>query len=106
MFIFCDVYFSQAEPFAGTVIDKHYRAESTSTGVGTVYNPQGGAGLVTTTSHDPEAFLLMVKTASGQVVTAECESSLYYSKQVGNTVQCYNYTGKFTGGTWYIQASK
>jgi len=87
-FFLIDGIASKPEPFYGSVIDKHYKAERNSSGV------------IVPSEHESEKFLLMVKTESGQVVTVECEPTLYYEKQVGQKIDCKAYKGFFTGSTW------
>lgn len=91
---------SKLEPFYGSVIDKHYKAERNSTGTGYGMTSSGKSGVIVTSEYESEKFLLMVKTESGEVVTVECESTLYYKKEVGQKIDCEAYKGYFTGSTW------
>lgn len=99
-FFLIDGIASKPEPFYGSVIDKHYKAEITSVGTGTAVGSNGSVGVVTTTETDPEEFLIMVKTETGKIVTVKCEPELYYEKQVGQKIDCKAYKGLFTGATW------
>ena len=91
---------SKPEPFFGIVIDKHYKAERNSTGTGYGITSSGESGVIVTSEHERERFLLMVKTEGGKVVTVGCEPELYYEKQVGQKIDCKAYKGFFTGATW------
>lgn len=99
-FYLIDVIPSKPEPFYGSVIDKHYKAERNSTGTGYGMTSSGKSAVIVTSEHESEKFLLIVKTESGQVVTVECEPTLYYEKQVGQKIDCKAYKGFFTGSTW------
>ena len=99
-FLLIDGIASKPEPFYGSVIDKHYKAERNSTGTGYGMTSSGKSGIIATSEHESEKFLLMVKTESGQVVTVECEPTLYYEKTVGQKIDCNAYKGFFTGLTW------
>lgn len=99
-FFLIDGIASKPEPFYGSVIDKHYKAERNSTGTDYGMTSSGKSGVIVTSEHESEKFLLMVKTESGQVVTVECEPELYYQKEVGQKIDCKAYKGYFTGSTW------
>jgi hypothetical protein len=100
VFFLIDGIASKPEPFYGSVIDKHYKAESHRTGTGYGMTSSGKSGVIVTSEHESEKFLLMVKTENGKVVTVECEPTLYYEKQVGQKIDCKAYKGFFTGSTW------
>lgn len=99
-FFLIDGIASRPVPFHGTVIDKHYKAERRSSGIGYGMISSGPSGVIATSEHEGEKFLLMVKTEGGQIVTVECEPRLYYKKQVGQKIDCKAYKGLFTGATW------
>ena len=99
-FFLIDGIASEPEHFYGSVIDKHYKAERNSTGTGYGMTSSGKIGFIVTSENESEKFLLMVKTESGQVVTVECEPTLYYKKEVGQKIDCKAYKGYFTGLIW------
>ncbi len=99
-FFLIDGIASKPEPFYGSVIDKHYKAERNSTGIGYGMTSSGENGVIVTSEHESEEFLLMVKTENGNIVTVECEPTLYYEKQVGQKIDCKAYKGFITGLTW------
>lgn len=101
-FFLIDGIASNPEPFYGSVIDKHYKAGRNSTGTGYGMTSSGKSGVIVTSEHESEKFLLMVKTDNGKVVTVECEPELYYEKQVGQKIDCKAYKGFFTGSTWLM----
>ena len=101
-FFLIDGIASKPEPFYGTVIDKHYKAERNSTGTGYGMTSSGKRGVIVTSEHESEKFLLMVKTDNGKVITIECKPELYYEKQVGQKIDCKAYKGFFTGSTWLM----
>ena len=88
-----DCIASKPEAFHGNVIDKHYKAESTSVSTGTIVGSNGGVGVATTTDYEPEGFLIMVEIESGIIVTVKCEPELYYQKEVGERIECNAYRG-------------
>lgn len=99
-FFLIDGIASKPEPFYGSVIDKHYKAERNSTGTGYGMTISGKSDVIVTSEYEIEKFLLMVKTDNGKVVNVECEPELYYEKQVGQKIDCKAYKGFFTGSTW------
>ena len=101
-FILIDGIAIKPEAFYGSVIDKHYKAERTSVRAGTAVGSNGNVGVVATTEVDPEEFLIMVKTASGKIVTVKCEPELYYEKEIGERIDCNAYKGLFTGMVWSL----
>jgi hypothetical protein len=102
IFLIIDSAASKPEPFQGTVIDKHYRAQKSSTGTGYGMTGQGQTGVFVSSQHEPEKFLLIVKTESSNIVTVECEPELFYKKEVGQKIECKACKGFFTGATWSI----
>jgi hypothetical protein len=100
VFLMIDRIASKAEPFYGNVVDRHYKAERNSTGTGYGMTSSGKGGIVVTSQHEREKFLIMVKTENGNIVTVECEPKLYYEKRVGQKIECKAYKGFFTGSTW------
>lgn len=100
VFFLIDGIASKPELFYGNVIDKHYKPEINSTGTGYGITGGGKGGLIVTSEHEREKFLLMVKTEANQVVTIECEPNLYYEKQIGQKIECEAHKGYFTGITW------
>ncbi len=101
-FILVDGIASKPESFYGSVIDKHYKAERNSTGTGYGMTSSGKSGVIVTSEHEDEKFLIMVKTESGKVVTVECEPEVYYQKEIGQKIDCNAYKGYFTGWTWSL----
>lgn len=99
-FLLIDVIASKPDPFYGSVIDKHYKAERNSTATGYGMTSSGKSGVIVTSEHESEKFLLMVKNENGNVVTVECDPELYYEKQVGQKIHCKAYKGYFTKTTW------
>tara|TARA_R110002111_G_scaffold59176_3_gene99689 strand:- start:74 stop:451 length:378 start_codon:yes stop_codon:yes gene_type:complete len=102
-FIIIDGVNAEPQPFYGTVIDKHYKAEVNTTGTGYGMTSSGKSGVVMTSEHESEKFLVMVKTSKGNVVTVECSAELYYKKQVGEKIDCNNYIGSYTGMSWALK---
>jgi len=99
IFILIDGICSEKQPFSGIVVDKHYKAESTSVGTGVV-NTGNGSGVVTMVETDPEKFLVMVRTKDGQIFTVECEPTLYYAKNMNDEIYCHHQIGLFTKSIW------
>jgi hypothetical protein len=101
-FILVDGICTKPIEFSGQVIDKHYSAKRNSTGTGYGMMSNGKSGVIVTTEHEDEKFLVMVKTNDGEVVTAECSASIYYSKYNGSILNCVKNKGFFTGLVWSI----
>jgi hypothetical protein len=105
-FILIDGLASKPEPFNGIVLDKHYKPETNSTGTGYGTTSGGQSGVVVTSEHESEKFLLIVQTENGKVVTVQCESKMYYEKQLGQKIYCNAYKGFFTGVVWSMYGVK
>ena len=106
VFILIDGLASYPESFNGVVLDKHYKSETNSTGTGYGTTSNGKGGVIVTSHHESEKFLLMVKVEGGEVVTVQCEPEIYYKKELGNEIQCNAYKGFFTGLTWSLYGVK
>jgi hypothetical protein len=100
IFLLVDVFFSVPESFNGIVIDKHYKQEINTTGTGYGMTNNGQSGVIMTSQHESEKFLLMVKTESGQIFTVECSPELYYEKKLNQKINCNSYKGYFTKNIW------
>lgn len=105
-FVLVDVIFINRVEYTGIVIDKHYKSEQSSYGVGSAIGANGQVGVVSTYQHEDEKFLIMVKQVSGQIVTTESEPELYYKKQIGDSVLYKSFLGRFTGIDWYNETIK
>jgi hypothetical protein len=103
VFICIDGLMSKPEFYSGNVVDKHYSAESHRTGAGVGVTSGGQTGVVMTSESEPEKFLLMVKTKTGNVVTAKCKPELYYEKEIGQEIEFVIYKGRFTGLSWAVR---
>lgn len=101
-FLLVDWAAGRTEFSTGIVVDKQYKAEinTTGTGYGTTTNGQGG--VIVTTSHDSEKFLLLAKSITNEIVTVECEPELYYNKEVGQEIEYKTRKGYFTGNDWSV----
>jgi hypothetical protein len=102
IFLFVDMIASKTELFYGNVIDKYYKPEKNSTGVGYLTTGTSTSGIIVTSEYESEQFLLIVKTEKGNIVTARCHPELYYEKQINQKVYCKAFKGGFTGITWSI----
>jgi hypothetical protein len=103
LFIMVDGLIPKPEFYTGNVIDKHYSARSHRTGTGVGITSGGQTGVVVTSTTEPEKFLLMVKTKSGQIVTAKCKPELYYEKEIGSPIEFAVFKGRFTGISWGVR---
>ncbi len=99
LFILDGVY-SIPERHNGVIVDKQYKPESNSTGTGIGTTSNGSTTIVTTSEHESEQFIIILKTNSGVIITAESKSELYYSKSIGEKVKYDVYKGYFTGVIW------
>lgn len=98
--IISDAIFHTDKPFEGIIMDKHYKSEENSTGTGTTINSDGNIGIITTSSHSDEKFLLIIKTIDGQYKTAESTPETYYTKKVGDKISGAEHIGKILGICW------
>lgn len=105
-FIIVDVFCGNFVYYNGTVIDKHYEPEQTSSGVGSAIATNGQVGIVSTFDHESEKFLLMVKKQNGEIVTTESEPEIYYQKKIGDVVVCKAYIGKWSIVDWTNETIK
>ena len=103
-FICFDIFKSNKEIFNGIIVDKHYKAEVNKTGYGYGTTSNGGSGVIITNSNESEKFLIMVKNEQGHVLTVDCDSDLYYTKEIGSNVECIKKIGKYTNTVWSIEA--
>jgi hypothetical protein len=95
VFFLVDGLASTSHDFKGVIVDKHYKAEHSSTGVGV--GAKGEA--VVTTQHESEKFILMVKRA-GKVHTVTTTAEKYYQHSIGDQVKCKEWKGLITKQTW------
>jgi hypothetical protein len=101
-FFLVDLIASRPKPFSAIVVDKHYKPSITTTGSGYGVTSSGKVGVIVTSQHESEEFLLIVKKINGNIVTVKCRPELYYKKQVGNKINCQEYSGRFTGMTYSL----
>lgn len=101
-FFLLDSVMGIPEHHTGTVVDKHYKPERHSSGTG-VGMAGGKTAVVYTSSHESEAFLLMVKTSEGRIETVKCEPELYYEKEIGNNLEFKIRKGRATGFKWNVE---
>ena len=97
LFIGIDATVRTNTPMNGTVIDKHYEPSHSSTGTGYVTTGNGSGGVVVSSHHESEQFVMMVRTSTGQVVTVESSPETYYSTKTGDSVEFYEQRGVITG---------
>ena len=95
---------SKPDFFVGKVVDKQYVAESGGVETGTVIT-NGKPGIVTTSSHEPEKFIVMIES-NGEIFSAKCEPKLYYKKKIGDEIEFAIYKGMITGGVWRVKGVK
>lgn len=104
--VLVDVFCGRCVEYNAVVVDKHYKAEENSYGVGSSIGANGQVGIVSTSEHESEKFLLMVKKENDEIVTTECEPELYYQKKIGDTVLCNMHLGRFSGADWSNETIK
>jgi hypothetical protein len=102
VFICIDGLMSKPEFHSGNVIDKHYLAGSHRNGNGLGVTSSGQTSVVMISESEPEKFLLIVKTKSGDIVTAKCKPELYYEKEMGQEIEFAIYKGRFTNISWSV----
>lgn len=100
LFFFVDAVGSSRDTRHGVVIDKHYQAESSSVGTGYGVTNNGSTGIVVTSSHENEKFILVVETETGEIETIECKASMYYDTDRESTVEYVVNIGLITGIEW------
>lgn len=94
---FVDRVGSKSVSVSGIVVDKHYKAERNSNGVGYGTSSSGNTGMVVTSSRESEKFLIMVRSNEGHIVTTESTADIFYSKEIGDDVVFEAYKGWITG---------
>jgi hypothetical protein len=98
-----DIIGSEKKYFNGEVLDKHYKAEINSHGSGVGMTSNGQMGVVTTSHHESEAFLIIVENKDF-IVTVNSNPSLFYSKNKGDKIECYKNVGCLTGKSYSYYA--
>jgi hypothetical protein len=93
VFVIVDMISATSKDFTAFVVDKHYKPEHNSTGVGTAIMPNGQVGTVIVSESESERWNIMVRTNEGKVVTAKSEADIYYKKSIGEKVLCKVYLG-------------
>jgi hypothetical protein len=106
LFIILDGLLAKPSHRFGTVVDKHYVAESNRVGVDSGVSSDGQVVTVTTRSIEPEKFMLIVKADYGDVFAIKCQHELYYEKESGDDIQFVIYKGYFTGIDWSFNVIK
>lgn len=101
VFLLVDYFFAKTSILYGIIVDKQYKPEESTTGVGTGIGADGTATTVVTTSNSDETFIIMAKHSTGKIHTIECEPELYYSKKIGETIKFESYSGLFTGQIYF-----
>lgn len=72
---------------SGVIIDKHYKPEHHSTGIGVMANGAGGLSPVVTSNTESEDWFVMVKLDSGKVVkVSDLTPEYYYDVKIGTKV--------------------
>jgi hypothetical protein len=84
----------------GKVVDKHYKAGSSNTRL--VHKADKTTIMVTDT--DTEAFLIMIRSKEGSIITAKSNSNLYYRKEIGDDVRYAANIGRIFGKVWSVRA--
>lgn len=96
LFFITDIVITTPQPFTGYVVDKQYKPERNNVGVGYGLTSSGKVGSVITSNHESEKYLIMVRLKTGEVITAESDAKLYYSKKVEDRAEGMTYIGVFT----------
>ncbi len=98
--LLADGIFCKEIPFEGKIIDKFYKAESHQSGTGVGVSSSGKPGVIITSSHESEKFLVMVQAGDGTILTSEAPAELYYKKYIGENAKGYINTGCIFGLNW------
>lgn len=95
---YVDSKFSSTETLSGELIDKRYKGEESSSGVGTAVVPSAnggvGVGIVSTSSYSPEEFLFFVR--ADKVYKIEVDMQKFYNKNLGEKLKFELTIGKFS----------
>lgn len=91
-----DILGYKTDCFCGNVMDKQYVEERISTGDHYIIR-KGGTFYETRTNYEPERFLIIVETETGEFHSVKCEPDLYYRKEIGDQIECEAFKGLFTG---------
>ena len=99
-FICSDMFINDKKELSGIIIDKHYKAEINSRGLGYGTSVNGKSGLIMTSQHESEKFLIMVQTIDGEIFTVESDSKTYYGNELGENITFLGCYGWATGYPW------
>lgn len=95
------------EHLSGEVVDKRYNGEQSHSGTGTVLMPNTsggiGVGVVSTSSHSPEEFLLFVR--ADKVYKIEVGMQEFYSITIGDKIRFERTIGGLSKEELYIELS-
>jgi hypothetical protein len=83
----------------GTVVEKAYSPEETSTGTGYGVGANGNSGIIITTTHKDEEYILFVNM-NGRFVKTKTKMSDYIRSKNGDEMKVYHAIGLITGWTW------
>lgn len=92
VFAFTDFIAGQNVHSYGIVIDKQYKPESSSTGLGTNYKGES----IIVTSNESESWHLIAQKSDKNTVSIDTEINIYYSKVKGDTIYFNTFYGCFT----------
>lgn len=100
LLLLADGIFCKQIPFEGKVIDKFYKAESNQSGTGVGVSSSGKPGVIITSSHESEKFLVIVQSSNGTIFTSEAPAELYYKKHIGENAKGHINIGCIFGLNW------
>ena len=96
VFLLIDILASKPESFNAIVLDKQYKAERNSYSRGYGMTSGGKSGIIIMSQYESEEFNIIAKCDNNNIITVKCKPSIYYSKELGDTIECVNYKGYFT----------
>lgn len=105
LFFCLDYILSKSEIHSSQIIDKHYKAEHSNSGIGYGYASNGKLGAIVTSNYENEKFIIIVKTEK-EILSVESSAFLYYDKSIGQKLQYKIDKGYFTSLVWSIKTLK
>lgn len=71
---------SKKKHFTGTIIDKLYKPDASSTGIGHGVTSSGGMATTVISNHSPERWFVMVDIGNGEIEKVYCSDDFFYKK--------------------------
>lgn len=100
-YLVLDIQQSAQETSEYRIIEKNYILPSSEIGTGVAMSTNGQVGTVITTSSSPEAFILVLRSDSGEVRALKVSPEEYGGVEIGEEVTVQDEVGHITGHIYY-----